>query len=88
MAYFDDGVFRLRVFGKETRTPEEIKKSDINLNDLLGLDNHTMAVMNFPDPYITCCFLTNDLLFVNLYYNPTGMHYHFFYNIEMNNLEG
>jgi hypothetical protein len=82
VCYNDDGVFRLRTFGRDTRTQEEIDKTDINLNDLLGIDDWTMAVTNFPDPFITCCFLGNDLLFVALFYTYKCQHFHFFYNFE------
>ena len=82
VTYFDDGVFMMRSFGKEERTPEQIKASEVNLNDMLGLDAWTMAVTNFPDPFITCCFISNDIIFINLYHNHLMKHFHFFYNID------
>lgn len=39
-----------------------------------------MPINNFPDPYITTCFVNDDLLFVNLFYNNTLTHHHFFFN--------
>ena len=88
VTYFDDGVFKLRSFGKEERTEDQIKASEVNLNDMLGIDAWTMAVMNFPDPFITCCFVDDDLIFVNLYHNYLMKHFHFYYNIETNKLVG
>jgi hypothetical protein len=55
---------------------------------MLGIDAWTMAVMNFPDPFITCCFVDDDLIFVNLYHNYLMKHFHFYYNIETNKLVG
>ena len=81
--YLDDGEFRLRVFEipeKEnmdakteiTRTKEEIEARELNINEALGLDNHTMPIDNFPDPFINCCFVDKScckLIFVNLFYS-------------------
>jgi hypothetical protein len=41
-----------------------------------------MPIDNFPDPFINCCFITDKLLFVNLFHNASLNHHHFFYNIE------
>lgn len=80
VVYNDNGVFRLRTFGRNTRSAKEIAESEININDLIDIDNKTMAVNNFPDPFITCCFVSDDVLFINLFYNYSCTHYHFFYN--------
>lgn len=82
VAFNDDGVFKLRTFGRETRSIEEAQASEININELIGIDDKTMAVSNFPDPFITCCFVSNEVLFINLFYNFECTHYHFFYNFE------
>lgn len=82
VVFNDDGVFKLRTFGRKTRTPEEIKDSEVNLNDLIGIDDKTMAVSNFPDPFITCCFVSDNILFINLFYNYECIHYHFFFSIQ------
>ena len=83
MCYNDDGVFKLRVFGKEERTPQQIAASETNINDLLGIDDWTMAVMNFPDPFITCCFINDELLYINLFHSHKKMHYHFYLDIGL-----
>jgi hypothetical protein len=88
VVFNDDGVFKLRTFGRSTRTPEEIKQSEVNLNELIGIDDKTMAVSNFPDPFITCCFINDSKLFINLFYSYDCTHYHFFYNIDEKSIEG
>ena len=77
-AYNDDGVFKLRYFSRGYMFEE----TDLNLNDLLGIDSYTMVVDNLPDPFITCCFVSNHVVFVNLFYNYSLRHFHFLYNIE------
>jgi hypothetical protein len=55
---------------------------------MLGIDAWTMAVTNFPDPFITCCFISDDVIFINLYHNHLMKHFHFFYNIDQKKLVG
>jgi hypothetical protein len=88
MVYFDDGKYYLRTFARETRTDEEIAKNEVCFNDLLGINAHTMPVQNFPDPYITTCFINDNLLFVQLYHGPTYTHYHMFWDIEKHTIVG
>jgi hypothetical protein len=54
--------------------------NELDINAELGLDNHTMPINNFPDPFITCCFVNDDLIFVNLFHNKKKEHHHFFYH--------
>jgi hypothetical protein len=68
----------LRTFGKE----KEDKVTETNLNDLLGIDDWTMAVSEFPDPFITCCFTSSSVLFINLFYSYSCKHYHFYYDLK------
>ena len=63
------------------RRDKMFEETDLNLNELLGIDSYTMAVDNLPDPFITCCFVSNDVLFINLFYNYSLRHFHFFYDI-------
>ena len=89
MACFnDDGVFKLRSFGRVTRTPEEIEASEVNFNQLLNLDDWTMCLAGSPDPFIICCFVTDEIIFVNLYHSFTHTHYHFFFNIDTKEIVG
>ena len=75
-------MFYLRTFGKETRNEVDIEANEININELLNLNNHTMCILTFPDPFITCCFITDDLMFVNLFHNATITHYHFIIDVN------
>ena len=43
IVYNDDGKFYMRTFFKVTRTEDEIKADELDINKLLGLDNHTMC---------------------------------------------
>ena len=80
--YINDGYFRLRVFSEVAReTEEEIERDELDINSVLGIDNSTIPIDNFPDPYITCCFCTSEFIYVNLYHNYTTTHYSFVYNI-------
>ena len=69
LSYIDDGVFKIRTFGKVNRSEDEIAESEININEVLGISNFTLPIANFPEPYINCCFITDDMLFVNFFYN-------------------
>ena len=64
----DDGYFKLRTFGTTTRTEEEIAETELDINKALDLNNHTIPIYNFPDPFITCCFVHDDWIYVNLYH--------------------
>lgn len=82
VAYFDDGIFFLRHFGKENRSETEIADSIIRINDLLNIDNWTMVYPGFPDPSVTCTFVGDTKIFINLFHNPTLTHYHFIYDFK------
>jgi hypothetical protein len=82
IVYFNDGKFRLRTFAAKNRSDEDIVSNELDINELLEINNWTMAISGFPDPYITCCFVDNSRVFVNLFYNYTLTHYHFIYNID------
>ena len=88
VTYLDDGKFRLRTFGEKERTPEEIAENEVDINDLLGLNNHTMPINDFPDPFISCCFVNDTLIFVNLFENAKLLHHHFFYDTEKKAIVG
>ena len=78
----DDGNFKIRVFGETNRTQSEIDQNELDINKELGLNNHTMPINDFPDPFISCVFIDDNLIFVNLFHNATLTHYHFFYKFE------
>jgi len=70
------------------RTEEEIKKEELNVNQQLGLNNYTMPIDNFNDPFITCTFTSSDLLYLNLFHTATLTHHHFFYNYKTKEVNG
>ena len=80
-AYNNDGNFRVRTFGVVNRTEDEIKANELDVNALVGIDNWTMAIQGFPDPYINLVFVTDDIVFVCLFHNYTCTHYHFNYDM-------
>ena len=82
-AFIDDGAFKIRTFRKSTRSQAEIEEEELNLNEELELNGKTDVVFSLPDPFITCTFVGNDLLFVNLFETHTGSHHHFFYHLKV-----
>ena len=82
VCYFDDGIFKMRTFGKTTRTEEEIKKNEVNFNKLLGINDYTMANGDFQDPFITCTWVGDDKIYVNFFHNHTKTHYHFLWHVR------
>ena len=46
VTYFDDGKFRLKTFDKEKVL------NAVEINELLIIDDWTMPIENFPDPFI------------------------------------
>jgi len=70
-AYMDDGKFRVRTFGFETRTQEEIEREELKINEIFGIDDYSLAIDNFQDPFITCCFIDDSRLFINFMYTFT-----------------
>ena len=70
------------------RTQQQILNSEVNINEIIGLDNYTMCNEAFPNPYITCCFLTDTLIFVSFFHNYSLTHYHFIYDVETRHFIG
>jgi hypothetical protein len=91
LAFIDDGIFKIRTFekskvckagnGEEGRTEAEIKDSEFVINDKIDINHFTIPISNFPEPFITCTFINDDNLYVNLFYNYDQDHHHFIYNI-------
>jgi hypothetical protein len=86
--YMNDGVFYLRTFGKEKRTDEEIMANEVNVNDLLGLDDYTIPCDDLPDPFINCCFIGDDKIFIALFHGYTETHYHFIWDVNAKQVIG
>ena len=53
-----------------------------------GLNNHTMCISSFPDPFANCCFINEDFIYVCIYHNASSSHYHFIWNIQQNYRRG
>jgi len=85
---FDDGVWRIRTFGKEERTEAEIKASEINVNDLLGLDNWTMVDPATNYTFGSCCFVDDNTLFVGVYHSHSMTHHHCMIDLKTKALIG
>jgi hypothetical protein len=88
VAYSDDGKFRLRTFGRQSRTPQEIEDNEVKINEILGMDNYTMTNDDFSDPFITCCWIDPHRLFVNLFHSYTCTHHHFIWDDSLKKLIG
>jgi hypothetical protein len=88
ITYMDDGKFRIRTFQNKTRNESEIKRNEFDINKALGLDDFTMPISGFPDPFVVCCFIDENRLFISLFHNKTLMHYHFIYDDSKRSIEG
>ena len=43
---------------------------------------------DFADPYITCCFISEDEIFVNFFHNYSKTHCHFVWNHKKRHIRG
>jgi hypothetical protein len=85
VAYIDDGNFKIRFFDKISpakRTKEVINENELDINKELGINNYTIPISGFADPFITCTFINDDLIFANLFHNKDLCHHHFLYKIK------
>ena len=80
VVYSDDGKFRLRILGRTTRNKEDIENTEVKFNEIFDLDDYTMVNDDFPDPFITCCWISETHLFVNFFHSYTLTHYHFLWS--------
>ena len=88
VCYINDGRFRLRTFGKTTRTEKQIEAEELKVNEEFGLDNYTMPNDDFNDPCMTCCFISDDEIFVTFFHNYTRTHCHFVWNFKTRRIRG
>ena len=86
--YFDNGLFRLRIFGKEQRDEQQIEETEVKINELIGLNDYTMVCNDFSDPFITCCWIAEDKVFVNFFHSYSYTHYHFIWDITNKRIVG
>lgn len=83
----DDGKFKLRTFGKENRTEEEIQANEVSINELIDINDFTMPNEELSDPFINCCFISDEKIFVALYHGYSMTHYHFVWNLTTKSME-
>lgn len=95
IVYNNDGHFYLRTFGKTPisgegveRSDKEINDNELDINKLLGINNYTMCNQTFPDPFITCTFLSNTTIYIDLFANAELKHIHFIYDIQKKQIIG
>ena len=67
---------------------KEIDENEIYLNEIVGIDNATICNEMFPEPFATCCWVTDDQVFVDMFYNYGKMHYHLIFDIRERQLIG
>lgn len=82
IAYNNDGIFKIRVFGKPKRDIVDIEADEINVNELLSLNNFTICNQTSFDPFINVIFIDEDKLYVCLFQNLQYTHWHFYYSIS------
>ena len=61
---------------------------EVDINAILGINDYTMPIQGFADPFITCSFITDDKLFVQLFYNADLTHYHLIYDYSNKTIVG
>ena len=54
----------------------------------LGLDDWTMVIEGFPEPFANCCFINDDNLYVCVYHSYTMTHNHFLWNTKTHDMIG
>ena len=69
IVYYNDGKFVLRVFDKNERPQDQCEREDHDLNKFVGIDNNTMPIEGFNDPFVNCAFVNDDHIAVSLFYN-------------------
>jgi hypothetical protein len=65
VAYMDDGHYRLIVFDYNRVIV------DFNVNEALKIDNNTIPINGFFQPFCVTAFMEKDELFYALYYKDT-----------------
>jgi len=86
--YFDDGDWRVRTFGKTKRSVDEIKNTEINMNELLGLDNWTMVDPATHYSLGGCCFVDDETIFVGVFHSHSMTHHHCLIDLNTRQLIG
>jgi hypothetical protein len=58
------------------------------VNELLDIDDSTVPVKWGQEPLINCCFITVDLIFVNLLHKRSKTNWHFLYDCKSRKIKG
>jgi len=72
----DSGQFRVFIFNKT------VVIDDIDINSFIGINNSTTPINGIQEPMINACFISSQLLFVNLFHRQSAVNWHFRYDIE------
>jgi len=75
IGFVDNGEFFISVLA-----PDGAELAKLELNQVLGIDNKSSAIVGFYEPLITACFLPNDDLFVQVYHRIDQISHHFVFN--------
>ena len=54
----------------------------IEIMDILQIDMLSTPIDGFHEPLITCSFLNNDVIFIQMYHRKEKVEYHFHYNFR------
>lgn len=69
ISYLDNGIFKIKVINIDKSNDKIETCVNAELNSELGINNRTEPNDENDDPFITCTFVTKDILFVNLFHN-------------------
>lgn len=65
-----------------------MKENEVNFNELFGIDRSTMVTDDLPEPFITCTFVGDHLLFISFFLNQSQMHNHFLWDVKERKVVG
>jgi|TARA_B110000285_G_C15101778_1_gene605411 hypothetical protein len=75
VAYQDNGRFYVSVVDNKGG-----ELDNLDVTEHLGLDTLSKPITGFWEPMITCCFIENDDLFIQVYHRLHKKQYHFTYS--------
>lgn len=81
-------MFRLRTFGKRTRNLVDIQKEELKISERLNLMHRSLPIDDFQDPFISCAFVSDKMIFVGFFYTPFQQHHHFMYDLSTHTIIG
>jgi hypothetical protein len=84
----DNGKFFVRIFGMEQRDQKDAERDELNINDTFSIDDYSIAITDFPDPFITCTFIDDNRLFINFFYTFSQIHCHFIWDYSKKEIIG